>query len=184
MGQRFGARARDPKVPVISVVPGSWIRKGTRSTATGRGGGGGHQQEHHDLFADIRKGIIPNEGEYGALSSMTSILGRMATYSGQEIEWKTLSTRTSLSHPSTSSPAWTTFRPRHLTKTAITRFPCPESLRSYSSSPRRKTECRLKSQGTGESLCALFIDSLPIGAVQSMTLSRTCRHIPDLYCQG
>ena len=55
----------------------------------GRGGGaGGHQQEHHDLFADIRKGILPNEGEYGALSSMTSILGRMATYSGQEIKWE------------------------------------------------------------------------------------------------
>ena len=53
----------------------------------GRGGGGGHQQEHHDLFAEIRKGEIPNEGEYGALSSMTSILGRMVTYSGKPIEW-------------------------------------------------------------------------------------------------
>lgn len=54
----------------------------------GRGGAGGHQQEHHDLFADIRKGILPNEGEYGAYSSMTSILGRMATYSGEEISWE------------------------------------------------------------------------------------------------
>jgi predicted dehydrogenase len=47
----------------------------------------GHQQEHHDLFAQIRRGEIPNEGEYGAYSSMTSILGRMATYSGREITW-------------------------------------------------------------------------------------------------
>lgn len=54
----------------------------------GRGGGNGHQQEHHDLFADIRKGNRPNEGEYGALSTMTSILGRMATYSGKAIDWE------------------------------------------------------------------------------------------------
>ncbi|MEM7315437.1 MAG: Gfo/Idh/MocA family oxidoreductase, partial [Planctomycetota bacterium] len=54
----------------------------------GKGGGGGHQQEHHDLFADLRKGIIPNEGEYGAMSTMTSILGRMATYSGKNISMK------------------------------------------------------------------------------------------------
>ncbi len=60
---------------------------GNRIYSYGKGGAGGHQQEHHDLFADIRKGIIPNEGEYGAYSSMTSILGRMATYSGQEISW-------------------------------------------------------------------------------------------------
>lgn len=45
----------------------------------------GHQQEHHDLFADLRAGKIPNEGEYGAMSTMTSILGRMVTYSGKEI---------------------------------------------------------------------------------------------------
>lgn len=47
----------------------------------------GWQQEHHDLFAKIRKGDIPNEAEYGAYSSMTSVLGRMATYSGREISW-------------------------------------------------------------------------------------------------
>jgi len=47
----------------------------------------GHQQEHHDLFAALRRGDVPNEAEYGAYSSMTSILGRMATYSGQEVKW-------------------------------------------------------------------------------------------------
>lgn len=51
-------------------------------------GRGGHQQEHHDLFADIRNGIIPNEGEYGAKSSMTSILGRLATYTGKHLNWE------------------------------------------------------------------------------------------------
>ncbi len=54
----------------------------------GRGGGDGHQQEHHDLFAVLRKGERPNEGEYGALSTMTAIYGRMATYSGQMIKWE------------------------------------------------------------------------------------------------
>jgi len=45
------------------------------------------QTEHDDLFANIRAGNIPNEGEYGALSTMTAILGRMATYSGKVIQW-------------------------------------------------------------------------------------------------
>ncbi len=48
----------------------------------------GHQEEHHDLFASIRRGEIPNEGEYGAKSTMTAILGRMATYSGKQISWE------------------------------------------------------------------------------------------------
>jgi predicted dehydrogenase len=48
----------------------------------------GWQQEHRDLYADLRAGRkIANEGDYGAYSTMTSILGRMATYSGQEIAW-------------------------------------------------------------------------------------------------
>ncbi len=46
-----------------------------------------YQTEHDDLFASIRSGNPINEGEYGALSSMTSIFGRMATYSGKMIEW-------------------------------------------------------------------------------------------------
>ena len=53
----------------------------------GKGQRGGHQQEHHDLFADLRDGKIPNEAEYGAKSTMTSIFGRLATYSGKELNW-------------------------------------------------------------------------------------------------
>jgi len=52
------------------------------------GSRGGHQQEHHDLFAELRKGNTPNEAEYGALSTMTSIFGRMATYSGKSLDWE------------------------------------------------------------------------------------------------
>ena len=48
-----------------------------------------YQVEHDDLQASIRAGKPINEAEFGALSSMTSILGRMCTYSGQMIDWTT-----------------------------------------------------------------------------------------------
>lgn len=47
----------------------------------------GHQEEHHDLFRELRAGKKPQEGKYGAESTMTAIMGRMATYSGQELTW-------------------------------------------------------------------------------------------------
>ncbi len=46
-----------------------------------------HHQEHHDLFAALRDGRTYNEGDYGAKSTMTAILGRMATYSGKIVKW-------------------------------------------------------------------------------------------------
>lgn len=46
-----------------------------------------YEVEHDDLFAAIRKGIEYNEGDNGAYSSMTAILGRLCTYSGKEITW-------------------------------------------------------------------------------------------------
>lgn len=46
-----------------------------------------YQQEHDDLFAAIRDGRAYNEAETGAKSSLTSILGRMATYSGRSVRW-------------------------------------------------------------------------------------------------
>ncbi len=47
-----------------------------------------YQIEHDDLFAAIRSGTPYNEAKYGAESTMTSILGRMAAYSGKVIQWK------------------------------------------------------------------------------------------------
>jgi predicted dehydrogenase len=46
-----------------------------------------YQQEHNELFASIRAGKPINNGEYMAKSSMLAILGRMATYTGQQITW-------------------------------------------------------------------------------------------------
>jgi predicted dehydrogenase len=47
-----------------------------------------HHQEHHDLFAALRRGEVYNEGDYGAHSTMTAVLGRMATYSGKLVTWE------------------------------------------------------------------------------------------------
>ncbi|QHT70106.1 Gfo/Idh/MocA family oxidoreductase [Rhodocytophaga rosea] len=46
-----------------------------------------YQTEHDELFAAIRNGKTINDAEYGAKSTMTAIMGRMATYSGQVIKW-------------------------------------------------------------------------------------------------
>jgi myo-inositol 2-dehydrogenase / D-chiro-inositol 1-dehydrogenase len=44
-----------------------------------------YQVEHDNLFAAIRSGAEYNEADNGAMSTMTSILGRLATYSGKVI---------------------------------------------------------------------------------------------------
>jgi predicted dehydrogenase len=51
------------------------------------GGGGGHQEEHDHLFAALRRGEIYNEADFGADSTMTAIMGRMATYCGKTVSW-------------------------------------------------------------------------------------------------
>jgi myo-inositol 2-dehydrogenase/D-chiro-inositol 1-dehydrogenase len=47
-----------------------------------------YQTEHDELFASIRSGKPINNGAYMALSSLMAIMGRMATYTGQEITWE------------------------------------------------------------------------------------------------
>jgi len=47
-----------------------------------------YQNEHDELFDAIAKGIFKySDAERTAKSTMTSLLGRMATYSGQVIDW-------------------------------------------------------------------------------------------------
>jgi predicted dehydrogenase len=58
----------------------AWRYRGTKNVDP-------YQQEHDDLFAAIRDGKEYNEAFNGAKSTMTAILGRMATYSGAEISW-------------------------------------------------------------------------------------------------
>lgn len=48
-----------------------------------------YQHEHAELFDAISKGEYKFEdAEYGAYSTLTGIIGRMATYSGQVIKWE------------------------------------------------------------------------------------------------
>ena len=47
-----------------------------------------YQTEHDELFAAIAKGECKfADAENGAKSTLTEIMGRMATYSGQVMEW-------------------------------------------------------------------------------------------------
>ena len=46
-----------------------------------------YQVEHDELHRHIRQDIAINNAYYTAESTMTSIFGRMATYSGKELKW-------------------------------------------------------------------------------------------------
>jgi predicted dehydrogenase len=60
-----------------------------------------YQVEHDELFASIRKGEVINNLHYGAMSTMTSILGRYATYSGLEVKMEdALASNVQLMQPS------------------------------------------------------------------------------------
>jgi len=50
-------------------------------------GGDGYNQEHVHLINAIRKNEKLNDGWFGATSTFTAVLGRMATYSGAEVHW-------------------------------------------------------------------------------------------------
>ena len=79
--------------------PGTWDAvnefahgtKGSRGVAIGGGpkleSGNAYVQEHVDLIKAIHKNDKLNEGWFGAVSSMTAVLGRMATHSGQVVKW-------------------------------------------------------------------------------------------------
>ena len=61
-----------------------------------------YQTEHDELFAAIAKGEYKfADAENGANSTMTAILGRMATYSGQAVEWDKAMAVTMNLHPDT-----------------------------------------------------------------------------------
>lgn len=47
----------------------------------------GHQVEQDDLFAAIVEGRPYNEADFSAQSTLTAIIGRMATYSGKMVRW-------------------------------------------------------------------------------------------------
>ena len=52
-----------------------------------RGDESPYQIEHNMLFESIRSGGVINNAEYAAKTTLTAIMGRMATYTGKEITW-------------------------------------------------------------------------------------------------
>ena len=46
-----------------------------------------YQTEHDEMYAGIRAGKPLNNGEYMAKSTLLAIMGRMATYTGQQVTW-------------------------------------------------------------------------------------------------
>ena len=61
----------------------AWRRKGAEGESND-----GWQLEHYPLQAAIRGDKEHNEAERGAYSTLTAIMGRMATYSGKVVEWE------------------------------------------------------------------------------------------------
>lgn len=47
-----------------------------------------YQVEHNELFASIRSGNPINDGKWMAHSTLTSLMGRMAAYTGQVVTWE------------------------------------------------------------------------------------------------
>ena len=47
-----------------------------------------YQAEHDALFGSLRSSNALNDGEYMIKSTLMAIMGRMATYTGQEVSWE------------------------------------------------------------------------------------------------
>ena len=72
---------------------GAWTSVGQRFTGANRGrvraeGINPYVQEHKDLVASLREGKPLNELKTVAYSTLTAIMGRMATYTGKAVEWE------------------------------------------------------------------------------------------------
>ncbi|GAC1451066.1 MAG: Gfo/Idh/MocA family oxidoreductase [Isosphaeraceae bacterium] len=67
----------------------SWVIKGEKPWSFGRTRENNmYQQEHDDLFASIRSSNPINDGDWMTKSTLMGIMGRMATYTGQEVTWE------------------------------------------------------------------------------------------------
>jgi len=67
----------------------SWVITGPDAWRFPRNGAENnmYQQEHDELFAGIRSGSPINDGPWMSKSTLMGIMGRMATYTGQEVTW-------------------------------------------------------------------------------------------------
>ncbi len=121
--------------------PGTWNQvtefvhgtKGSRQVAV-RGGPqlqsqNPYVQEHVDLIQSILENKKQNEAWYATASSMTAVLGRMATYSGQVVKWDDAVAKGPDESP--EKIAWDA-KPRHLPgPDGFYPFPIPGMYKAY-----------------------------------------------------
>jgi myo-inositol 2-dehydrogenase / D-chiro-inositol 1-dehydrogenase len=69
---------------IIKDLSGKAIWRKSRDSQSGNP----YQIEHDKFFAAIRNNTPMNDTEWGALSTMTTIMGRMAAHSGKMITWE------------------------------------------------------------------------------------------------
>ncbi len=82
-------------------MPGTWSKiqelafgtKGKWKTPNRPPSVNPYQQEQNVLVEAIRKNLKHNDGWFGATSSFTGVLGRMATYSGKVVKWDAAAAR-------------------------------------------------------------------------------------------
>ncbi|MBM4060165.1 MAG: Gfo/Idh/MocA family oxidoreductase [Planctomycetes bacterium] len=67
---------------------GRWAIQGEQPWSWSGTNNNPYQTEHDELFASIRAQKPIQDGRMVAESTLTAILGRMATYSGQEVTWE------------------------------------------------------------------------------------------------
>jgi hypothetical protein len=94
VGTRGSAGIRESRKGLtIDSDSGCWVYEGEDNNI--------YQTEHDELFASIRAGQPINNGTYMAHSTLLAILGRMVTYTGQEITWEqALNSQEDLTPPS------------------------------------------------------------------------------------
>ncbi len=90
MSQGRHLSGKDVYQNVSETIHGSKRTVNPNGELSDAGGVNGHQQEQHDLIEALMRGEIYNEGDYGARSTFTAILGREACYSGRSIKWDDL----------------------------------------------------------------------------------------------
>ena len=105
-----------------------WIKGETNWNFKGRGNNS-MTQEHKDLIDAIRNGTKYCEGWHGANSSMTAVLGRLATYSGKLVRWDDAVAKGTTEFPATL--AWDAKAPVNPDKDGNYPIPIPGMYKAY-----------------------------------------------------
>jgi predicted dehydrogenase len=79
-GEKGIARLAERDRGLILETADKWTYTGAKNNI--------YQTEHDELFASIRRGQPINNGDYMCKSTLMAIMGRMATYTGQQITWE------------------------------------------------------------------------------------------------